>query len=912
MQDAAPPVSEKPKPAYVNAFVDGDQVALLSRVGDKLAVTRVPAEYITYALASEMTEDIERSLRSSSSVRGVRREGKYVRISWLGDSVRRDMCNGRKERDRDGNYVTMPSPLMSAGIQLFEGDVDPVRRYFTDSGADIQSPRRCFLDIEADSRCSFGDAIEGKARVLMWSITDIDSSECTAWGVLEEDTDAAEAVMLTALWKALEPYDQVLAWNLDGYDGPVITRRSDRARVSVDIRRWLWLDAMSLFKKMNQHGAESGDEKQSMALQNVGMMLLGVGKEETPPEVIEAFGNKSMGALSWDLWAAGGKWRELLRIYMLRDTMMLKLIEDKTGYAVLFDTVCKVCHIFPNSRSLNNTEQVDGLLLRLGLERDHHFATKVYRDVVEQFPGAYVMQPKCKGIVRDVHVCDFAALYPSIIVTWNMSPETKVKNAPINGPIIEGTCRSPSTGIVFRTDVEGILVVAIKLMLHLRKYWNDLKATLTPGTEEWKEADRLSQAYKVAVNAFYGVISSPYSRFYDREIGESITQNGKWLLLLTMGEAENRGMAALYGDTDSAFIAGVPKTEFEAFVNWCNKDLYPTKLAALGCKDNLIKLAYEKQFDRLVMTGAKRYAANYVHYKGKAGLPVPRPGETFDKKQHSKPEIKGLEFKRGDTALLARRLQEHMIMQVLAGDEQRVNYEATLDTSLRHILEGSLPIEEVRMSKSLTKPLREYVTRVKKDNSAGAELAHVQVAKILKERGREITSGTRIEYIISDGAAAPNEVLPAEDYDGLNADRFYLWETLVWPPVQRFLVAAFPDWDWKRWDKVRPPKPRTPPKSARPLPGQVALVLDPEEPFVFAIDETWYGLLGYAAEVFKRYPGKRPLKVHVRLNDGTSAWLASRAIFVSGTEEMVSELFAMLGDYGAALDMWAEQISLTG
>ncbi len=247
-------------------------------------------------------------------------------------------------------------------------------------------------------------------------------------------------------------------------------------------------------------------------------------------------------------------------------------------------------------------------------------------------------------------------------------------------------------------------------------------------------------------------------------------------------------------------------------------------------------------------------------------------------------------------------------MQVLAGDEHRVNYEATLDTSLKHILEGELPIEEVRLTKSLTKPLREYVTRVKNDGAKGAELAHVAVAKILKERGREITSGTRIEYIVSDGAAAPNEVIPAEDYDGDNADRFYLWETLVWPPVQRFLIAAFPDWDWKRWDKVRPPKPRAVPKSARGLPGQMALVLDPEEPFHFAIDESWYGLLSEAVGVFRRYPGKRPVHVHVLLPDGAVARLGT-SIFVSGTEEMVSELFAMFEDTRAALDMWAEQIS---
>lgn len=895
---------------YFNAYVAGDNVVLLSCDDTgKIVQTRVPAEYITYVKDGALNEDLDRALRSSAAVKGIKKEGSWLRIAWADEWKRRAMVFGTRMRSDDGSTVTMSSPLMSAGVDVYEGDVDPIRRYFTDSGATIQKPRRCFLDIEADSRVSFDE--KTKARILSFAITVIRSDgfvTTVGKGVLEDDTDEAEAKLLETMWSHLQAFDQILAWNGDNYDFEMITARSDRMRVRVDPRRWVWLDQLSLFDKMNT-ASESGDEKQSLALQSVSMQLLGEGKEETPPEIVALFGNRHLGAMTWDLWAAGGKYREMLLAYNVKDAMLQARIEAKTGYAELFDAVCVVCRCFPNSRSLNNTQQVDGAMLRLGLESDTHFPTREFRESGEKFPGAYVMQPKAKGVTSDVHVGDFKSLYPSLIISWNMSPETKVRNAPVNGPIAEGHCRAPSTGITFRTDVVGILCRAVAQMLELRTYHKKRKSSLTPGTPEWKEADRLSTAYKVIANAFYGVITSAFSRYYDREIGESITQNGAWLIKQTIAAAEERGMRAIYCDTDSIFIAGAPRTEFEEFVKWCNESLYPELLAKCGCPKNLIELAYEKQFARIVFTAAKKYAGSYVHYEGKEGRPVPKPGETYDKDKHSKPEIKGLEYKRGDTALLGRRLQEHMILRVLSGDETQQNYVDVINDACKHVLEGELPIEEVRITQALTKTLREYVTRIKGDGTPGSDLAHVAIAKVLLERGEEVRVGSRIEYFVTDGSESPNKVSPAADYDGSNADRFYLWEDKVWPPVKRFLEHAFPDWSWDRWDKVRPKKPSK--GRDRVLPGQLGLVLDPEEPYVIAVQEGLVDVHAWLPEmlrIVRKHPGKKPLRIVVCLEDGSIASTESKTIFVSGDSVMADELMTAWLCHKAASVAWAEML----
>jgi len=802
-----------PVESVVSAYLTGDStITLLSRdSGGRRVVRQVPAEWVAYFKSSDLDEKITRDLRTSVYVRSLRVEGDWTRVGFVNRIARDDFCSDRR------------SFVSQLGIATYEADVSPIVRYMVDTNAPIAKPRRVYLDIETDSSRTFVQSKNGEARILSWVL--VDEDERVQIGVLSEDTDRDEKRLLDLLWHALRPYDQIVAWNGDNFDFPVIFARSEQRGCEVNANDWLWLDFMVLFERMNKNASESGDEKTSMKLQDIGQAIVGEGKEPTPPEVIERFGDKPMGALTRPLWEAGGKWRDMLVRYMLQDGDLLRRIEKETGYIALLGTLCEVCHIFPNTRGINPTHQMDGFMLRLGLERNYHFATKQYRDIGEQYKGAIVVPIKAHGIERNVHVCDFSSFYPSVILTWNMSPETKVY-VPPGQPRPNNVCLSPLTKVHFRTDVQGILPIAVSEFLRLRKYWSDLKAALPPGTDESQDANRKSTAFKVIANSFYGVLGTPYSRFFDPAIAESVTQCPVWMLVATIEEAEKRGWTCLAGDTDSAFIKGCSQEEFGAFVDWCNSVLYPRMLLEVGCKENKIKLAYEKAFDRLIYVTKKRYCGSWLHYKGTVAT------------KDSKPEIKGMEYKRGDASALGRKLQAQVIDLLCGGlklngttevpTDQLVYFHDALLTAKKHVLDDPLTLDEIRISKSLSKPLREYVTRIKKDGMKGADLAHVGVAKILEGRGAEVSEGTRIEYIVVDGSCSPQKVIPAEDYTGGEVDRFYVWETHVYPPTQRLLEAAFPDEDWKGWLKVRPAKPRAVRQSKKraQLPQSTALPED--------------------------------------------------------------------------------------
>jgi DNA polymerase elongation subunit (family B) len=786
---------------YVNGYVEGKELVLLSREGGRRVETRLPAQWVAYFRRGELPPDLGRDLerdlvRLASSVE---QEGDWLRVGFPNADLRRAICFERESRNRVTREVAI-NPLIARGVQHYEADLDPIRRYFTDTGATIARPRRLYLDIETDSRLPFSRKEE--MRVLCWAV--IDDERQLACGVLREWSDRAERELLGLLWEVADPYDQIVSWNGDGFDFPVVFSRCEKLDVGGDARRWLYVDQMVAFRRMNAHAAESGEEKQSMSLQNIAMATLGRGKKEFD------------ASQTYQAWEAGGESRRRLVEYCAADVALMPDIEKKTAYLALFSTLCEVCRLFGNTSSLNPTRQMDGFLLRLAREREGvHFPSRAWAQhaedqAPEQFKGAFVMQPKSldpawrakrgmkDGILRNVHVADFASLYPSIILTWNMSAETRA-GIPVNGPIPAGHCRCLKTGTGFRTDEQGLLPIAVAELIRMRKHWSDVKASLPPGTTEWNDADKRSMAYKVAANSFYGAMGNEYSRFHDRAIAEGITQNGAWLLEQTIFSAEQRGWNVVYGDTDSCFVTGCTEGEFRAFVEWCNADLYPRLLAGVGCSTNEIKLAYEKEFSTLVFCAAKKYAGNYAHYKGKRAT------------AESKPEIKGLEFKRGDGSLLGRRLQKSAVDLLMRGVTDLEEFHSLLTDARTHALEGELQLDEIKLSKSLSKPLKEYVIKRKLDGTDGAPPAHVVVARMLEKRGHDVSEGTRVEYVVVDAVAEDPQkrVLPAADYAG-EFDRHYVWETLVYPPTERLLMAAFPAaaQQWAAWARSRPPRPR--------------------------------------------------------------------------------------------------------
>jgi DNA polymerase elongation subunit (family B) len=753
-----------------NAWTEGRKLVLASRneVGD-LALRRVSARRTASIDAEWLQEgDRRRQLLAHKSVLGLEESSKFVEVLFSDHDRRKVVCDWIK----------------GEGGNVYEADLSPVGRHLADGADDVAKPRVVYLDLETDSRVPFSRKEE--MRILSWALVsncDIDDAEffCVKGDefsdVLSDDTDEAERAILEELLSILEHFDAISAWNGDRFDFPVVKARCPWMRPE-EWDRWLLLDQLEVFKKYNL-ASESGEEKQSMALGAIAQALLGEGKRDVD------------ASKTYELWLDDPA---KLVDYNMQDTRLLFKIEQKTGYLDLFATVCCACNCFVETRSLMSTVLVDGYVLRLGRQEGMRFPTKERTESEGKFLGAYVADPPVNvGVLRNVHVADFAAMYPSIIRTWNMSPDTLRAGA---GALAEAagavadytnTAKAPQTGWRFDQTTEGLFPRVLRMLMGMRKEHADRKAACAPGTSEWHDADAKSTAYKVIANSFYGATGSEFSRFYDRRVAESVSTTGRWLLEETMKFAREAGFEPIYADTDSIFCKG-ERLGFDRLVGDMNADLYPRIVSELGCKESCIKLAYEKEFERLVFVSAKKYAGKYAHFKGKAAV------------AGSKPEVRGLEYRRGDASKLARELQGEIIKFFCDGIEDPTPYVQAIERMKSRILDSKLMLNDVVIAQQLTQPIKDY--------KATTPPAHVRIAKILIERGAEVGVGSKVRYVIADGSVSPAVVIPAADWTG-ECDRHDVWEDRVWPPTKRVVESLFPTGeDWTRFDRTRPPKPR--------------------------------------------------------------------------------------------------------
>ncbi|WP_237467876.1 DNA polymerase II [Vibrio stylophorae] len=274
-------------------------------------------------------------------------------------------------------------------------------------------------------------------------------------------------------------------------------------------------------------------------------------------------------------------------------------------------------------------------------------------------PGGFVMDSN-PGLYDSVLVLDFKSLYPSIIRSFYIDPMGLIEGlAHSQGELaIEGESCEATDDIVpgFRGGVfhrqQHFLPEMIAKLWHAR---DEAKA---------KGEKAFSQAIKIIMNSFYGVLGSSGCRFFDHRLASSITMRGHAVMKETRLMIESQGYQVIYGDTDSVFVSlGQSHSQKQAdeigqhlvdFINQNWQQILEQRYQ-LACH---LELEYETHYRRFLMPRIR--GAEMGSKKRYAGL----MGEGEDAKM----VFKGLETVRSDWTPLAQQFQQTLYRMIFDGE----------------------------------------------------------------------------------------------------------------------------------------------------------------------------------------------------------------------------------------------------
>lgn len=289
----------------------------------------------------------------------------------------------------------------------------------------------------------------------------------------------------------------------------------------------------------------------------------------------------------------------------------------------------------------------DSLYLRELKERKIVAPSSFASESDERIKGGFVMQSK-PGIYKGIILLDFKSLYPSIIRTFNIDPYTFVPQEKFRllsekekSQLIEAPNKAH-----FRTQ-EGVLPILIQRLWDQR----DLAK---------KRKDQLaSQAIKILMNSFFGILANPTCRFYSLELANAITHFGQFLIKLTAKKIEEKGYEVIYSDTDSIFV-NTKKDNMEnaekigiELQNYIN-DFYNKYVKENYRRKTFLELEFEKAFNKFLMPrvrgsekGAKKRYAGLIEKNGKEQI-----------------IIVGLEFVRRDWTEVSKKFQMGLLEHI--------------------------------------------------------------------------------------------------------------------------------------------------------------------------------------------------------------------------------------------------------
>ncbi|HEY2020725.1 DNA polymerase II [Paraburkholderia sp.] len=622
-----------------------------------------------------------------------------------------------------------------AAASLVNGELKPANGY--------RPPLKLVsLDIETSAHAElYSIALEGCGERQVYMLGPPNAEA----GQLDFKLDYCEtrAQLLEKLieWMERHDPDAIIGWNLVQFDLKVLQQHSEQYRVPLRIGRG------GAVMEWREHGVT----RNHFFADAAGRLII---------DGIEALRSATWSFPSFSLEYVSrsvlGEGKAIDNPYQRMDEIQRRFDEDKPALARYNLKDCELV-----TRIFAKTELLPFLLERAsvtGLPADrsggsvaaftHLYMPRMHRqgyvapnlgDVPgAASPGGFVMDSR-PGLYDSVLVLDYKSLYPSIIRTFLIDPLG----------LIEGMLHPDD-----EHSVPGFLGARFSRTRHC------LPSVVAQVWEAREAAKRehnkpLSQALKIIMNAFYGVLGSTGCRFFDPRLASSITMRGHEIMHTTRELIQAQGYEVIYGDTDSTFVwlkhahreddaARIGR----ALVDHINAAWRDTLHARFGL-DSALELQFERHYRRFFMPTIR--GTEEGSKKRYAGLTVlPDGSEDI--------VYKGLETVRTDWTPLAQQFQQELYGRIF----RQQPYQDYVRDYVRDTLAGRFD-DRLIYRKRLRRPLDAYERNVP---------PHVRAARVADEFNRQqgrplqYQNGGWISYLITVAGPEPLETLRSPiDYE---------------------------------------------------------------------------------------------------------------------------------------------------
>lgn len=532
------------------------------------------------------------------------------------------------KKDPNGKYISLYGDKLSKVTNfikndpdLFESDIAETTRILVDMYGDSDMPSKGIVtmtfDIEVEMITGIPDPTQGNNEVTSIAYHDSATNHYTILVLdkkrkLENKTTDNKTVIpcydeKTLLLKFIDAIQEIqphvmTGWNCDAFDIPYLHNRIKRVlgkkhannlsvigemfyspyRNRYTIGGTSVLDYMTVYKKF------SYKELPSYALNAVCMTELGRGKIEYEGNLDDLMENDIDTFIE----------------YNITDVELVIELDKKLQYIDLVRGIAHVGHV-PYEDFVYSSKYLEGAMLTYlkhiggvvapNKPADRQEKMQELKDSGEKgFIGAFVKDP-VPGRYDWMYDLDLTSLYPSIIMTLNISPETKIaKIEDWNAEdfnrgrkdeyIVGGEKVSKeklkaflekykytvaSNGVMYSSDKTGLIPAILSDWFDKRvEYKNEMKKYGKAGdTDKYEFYKKRQLVQKILLNSMYGILGLPAFRFYDIDNAEAVTLSGQTVIKKTEAAINMKYNKELktddidyvqYVDTDSVFVSCLP------------------------------------------------------------------------------------------------------------------------------------------------------------------------------------------------------------------------------------------------------------------------------------------------------------------------------------------------------------------